>query len=70
MVGVFRRLANFLFTTAAMMVGAAPAHADMAEIHQNDALEVVLYKGPPPFSGNVRDQLGGINVALANALGR
>ncbi|MWT96667.1 ABC transporter permease, partial [Escherichia coli] len=44
-VGAFRRLAGLLLAAAAMMVSAAPAHADMAKIRQSGALKVALYKG-------------------------
>ncbi|KAA7090776.1 ABC transporter permease, partial [Salmonella enterica subsp. enterica serovar Anatum] len=69
-VGAFRRLAGLLLAAAAMMVSAAPAHADMAKIRQSGALKVALYKGLPPFSDNVGGQFSGIDVALANALGK
>lgn len=53
-----------------MVWGAVPAHADMAKIRQSGALKVALYKGLPPFSDNVGGQFSGIDVALANALGK
>ena len=68
--GVFRRLACLLLAASAMVLGAVPAHADMAKIRQSGALKVALYKGLPPFSDNVGGQFSGIDVALANALGK
>ena len=67
---VLRRLASLLLAAAAMVSSAAPAHADMAKIRQSGALKVALYKGLPPFSDNVGGQFSGIDVALANALGK
>ena len=65
-----RCLASFLLVTAAIPGVIAPAHADMAKIHQSGSLKVALYKGLPPFSDNVGGQFTGIDVALANALSK
>ncbi|KHK57599.1 ABC transporter permease [Ralstonia sp. A12] len=70
MAPVFHRLASLLFAAAAILVTAAPAHADMAKIRQSGALKVALYKGLPPFSDNAGGQFTGIDVALANALSK
>ena len=67
---VVARLAGFLLAMAAILMAAAPAHADMAKIRQSGALKVALYKGLPPFSDNVGGQFSGIDVALANALSK
>lgn len=70
MAPVFHRLASLLFAAVAILVTAAPAHADMAKIRQSGALKVALYKGLPPFSDNAGGQFTGIDVALANALSK
>ncbi|CAJ0776065.1 hypothetical protein LMG7141_00447 [Ralstonia condita] len=56
--------------TAMTLLGAAPAHADMAKIRQTGSLKIALYKGLPPFSDNVGKQFDGIDVALAKALSK
>jgi ABC-type amino acid transport substrate-binding protein len=65
-----RRLASLLLAVAAMLAGAAPAHADMAKIRESGSLKVALYKDLAPFSSNDGGQLAGIDVALANAICR
>ncbi|MGL6157469.1 MAG: substrate-binding periplasmic protein [Ralstonia mannitolilytica] len=67
---VCRRLVGLCVAVAAVFAAAAPAHADMAKILASGSLKVALYKGLPPFSGNVGDQFEGIDVALARALSR
>lgn len=66
---VCRRLAGLLVAVAAALL-AAPAHADMAKIRASGSLKIALYKGLPPFSGNVGDRFDGVDVALARALSK
>ncbi|SOZ10038.1 substrate-binding periplasmic protein [Cupriavidus taiwanensis] len=66
---VLRWLGRVLLAGAALL-SMAPAHADLARIRQAGTLKVAVYKGLPPFSALAGSQYAGIDVALAQALGK
>ncbi|MDQ0139071.1 substrate-binding periplasmic protein [Cupriavidus necator] len=66
---VLRWLGPSLLAGAALL-GGSPAHADLARIRQAGTLKVAVYKGLPPFSSMAGSQYAGIDVALAQALGK
>lgn len=59
-----------ILLAAAVLLGMSPAHADLARIRRAGALKVAVYKGLPPFSSLAGSQYAGIDVALAQALGK
>ncbi|MDK3026493.1 transporter substrate-binding domain-containing protein [Cupriavidus taiwanensis] len=65
-----RRWLGGLLLAAAALLGMSPAHADLARIRQAGTLKVAVYKGLPPFSSLAGSQYAGIDVALAQALGK
>lgn len=65
-----RRWLGGLLLAAAPLLGMSPAHADLARIRQAGTLKVAVYKGLPPFSSLAGSQYAGIDVALAQALGK
>lgn len=66
---VLRWLGRLLLAGAALL-GVSTAHADLARIRQAGTLKVAVYKGLPPFSSMAGSQYAGIDVALAQALGK
>ncbi|WP_454711966.1 substrate-binding periplasmic protein [Cupriavidus nantongensis] len=65
-----RRWLGGLLLAAVALLGMSPAHADLARIRQAGTLKVAVYKGLPPFSSLAGSQYAGIDVALAQALGK
>ncbi|NUT14729.1 MAG: ABC transporter permease, partial [Cupriavidus sp.] len=59
-----------ILLSVATLLGVSPAHADLARIRQAGTLKVAVYKGLSPFSSLAGSQYAGIDVALAQALGK
>ncbi|WP_354685053.1 transporter substrate-binding domain-containing protein [Cupriavidus necator] len=64
------RLSIVSLLAAIALLGTQPAQADLARIRQSGTLKVAVYKGLPPFSAAAGSEYGGIDVALARALGK